>query len=89
MVGLWSVLIEADAGKTHLGKALKENSDGKSLTLVPSTLSPRSRVVRSVHGSDRLQEGMFESVFGGTIFLDEFAEMSSVMHVRLLRSSGS
>jgi two-component system response regulator PilR (NtrC family) len=36
-------------------------------------------------GATAYKKGMFESACGGTIFLDEFAEMSSAMQVRLLR----
>jgi transcriptional regulator with PAS, ATPase and Fis domain len=36
-------------------------------------------------GASAYKKGMFESACGGTIFLDEFAEMSSAMQVRLLR----
>jgi DNA-binding NtrC family response regulator len=36
-------------------------------------------------GATAYKKGMFESARGGTIFLDEFAEMSSAMQVRLLR----
>ena len=36
-------------------------------------------------GATAYKKGMFESAYGGTIFLDEFAEMSSGMQVRLLR----
>jgi sigma-54 specific flagellar transcriptional regulator A len=36
-------------------------------------------------GATAYRKGMFESASGGTIFLDEFAEMSSAMQVRLLR----
>lgn len=36
-------------------------------------------------GATAYKKGMFESTRGGTIFLDEFAEMSSAMQVRLLR----
>ncbi|MCU1267206.1 MAG: two component, sigma54 specific, transcriptional regulator, Fis family [Acidobacteria bacterium] len=36
-------------------------------------------------GASAYKKGMFESAGGGTIFLDEFAEMSSAMQVRLLR----
>lgn len=36
-------------------------------------------------GATAYKKGMFESASGGTIFLDEFAEMSSAMQVRLLR----
>ena len=36
-------------------------------------------------GAISYKKGMFESACGGTIFLDEFAEMSSAMQVRLLR----
>jgi len=36
-------------------------------------------------GRPAYKKGMFESASGGTIFLDEFAEMSSAMQVRLLR----
>ena len=36
-------------------------------------------------GATAYKKGMFESAGGGTIFLDEFAEMSSAMQVRLLR----
>jgi transcriptional regulator with PAS, ATPase and Fis domain len=36
-------------------------------------------------GATAYKKGMFESAHGGTIFLDEFAEMSSAMQVRLLR----
>lgn len=36
-------------------------------------------------GATAYKKGMFESAYGGTIFLDEFAEMSSAMQVRLLR----
>ncbi|MGH9970904.1 MAG: sigma-54 interaction domain-containing protein [Pyrinomonadaceae bacterium] len=36
-------------------------------------------------GATSYKKGMFESACGGTIFLDEFAEMSSAMQVRLLR----
>src|ERR1051325_6879310 len=36
-------------------------------------------------GATSYKKGMFESACGGTIFLDEFAEMSSAMQVKLLR----
>lgn len=36
-------------------------------------------------GATAYKKGMFESACAGTIFLDEFAEMSSAMQVRLLR----
>jgi DNA-binding NtrC family response regulator len=36
-------------------------------------------------GATTYKKGMFESACGGTIFLDEFAEMSSAMQVKLLR----
>lgn len=36
-------------------------------------------------GATVYKKGLFESASGGTIFLDEFAEMSSAMQVRLLR----
>ena|SRR5215217_1530316 len=36
-------------------------------------------------GATTYKKGMFESVGKGTIFLDEFGEMSSSMQVRLLR----
>lgn len=36
-------------------------------------------------GATAYKKGMFESACSGTIFLDEFAEMSSAMQVRLLR----
>jgi DNA-binding NtrC family response regulator len=36
-------------------------------------------------GATAYKKGMFESACGGTIFLDEFAEMSSAMQVKLLR----
>jgi transcriptional regulator with GAF, ATPase, and Fis domain len=36
-------------------------------------------------GATAYKKGMFESARGGTIFLDEFAEMSSAMQVKLLR----
>ena len=36
-------------------------------------------------GATAYKKGMFESACGGTIFLDEFAEMSLAMQVRLLR----
>ena len=36
-------------------------------------------------GAIAYKKGMFESAAGGTIFLDEFAEMSSAMQVKLLR----
>jgi sigma-54 specific flagellar transcriptional regulator A len=36
-------------------------------------------------GATAYKKGMFESARGGTIFLDEFAEMSSAMQIRLLR----
>jgi transcriptional regulator with GAF, ATPase, and Fis domain len=36
-------------------------------------------------GAISYKKGMFESACSGTIFLDEFAEMSSAMQVRLLR----
>lgn len=36
-------------------------------------------------GATAYKKGIFESACGGTIFLDEFAEMSSAMQVRLLR----
>jgi sigma-54 specific flagellar transcriptional regulator A len=36
-------------------------------------------------GASAYKKGMFESAGGGTIFLDEFAEMSSAMQVKLLR----
>ena len=36
-------------------------------------------------GATAYKKGMFELACGGTIFLDEFAEMSSAMQVRLLR----
>jgi transcriptional regulator with PAS, ATPase and Fis domain len=36
-------------------------------------------------GATAYKKGMFESACRGTIFLDEFAEMSSAMQVRLLR----
>jgi len=36
-------------------------------------------------GATSYKKGMFESACGGTIFLDEFAEMSSTMQVKLLR----
>jgi transcriptional regulator with GAF, ATPase, and Fis domain len=36
-------------------------------------------------GATYYKKGMFESACGGTIFLDEFAEMSSAMQVKLLR----
>jgi DNA-binding NtrC family response regulator len=36
-------------------------------------------------GATGYKKGMFESACSGTIFLDEFAEMSSAMQVRLLR----
>jgi len=36
-------------------------------------------------GATSYKKGMFESASGGTIFLDEFAEMSSAMQVKLLR----
>ncbi len=36
-------------------------------------------------GATAYKKGMFESASGGTIFLDEFAEMSPAMQVRLLR----
>jgi DNA-binding NtrC family response regulator len=36
-------------------------------------------------GATAYKKGLFESASGGTIFLDEFAEMSSAMQVRLLR----
>lgn len=36
-------------------------------------------------GATAYKKGMFESACGGTIFLDEFAEMSSAMQVSLLR----
>jgi transcriptional regulator with PAS, ATPase and Fis domain len=36
-------------------------------------------------GATAYKKGMFESACGGTIFLDEFAEMSPAMQVRLLR----
>jgi two-component system response regulator PilR (NtrC family) len=36
-------------------------------------------------GATAYKKGMFESACGGTIFLDEFAEVSSAMQVRLLR----
>jgi transcriptional regulator with GAF, ATPase, and Fis domain len=36
-------------------------------------------------GATGYKKGMFEAARGGTIFLDEFAEMSSAMQVRLLR----
>jgi transcriptional regulator with PAS, ATPase and Fis domain len=36
-------------------------------------------------GATAYKKGMFESACGGTIFLDEFAEMSSAMQMRLLR----
>jgi transcriptional regulator with GAF, ATPase, and Fis domain len=36
-------------------------------------------------GATSHKKGMFESACGGTIFLDEFAEMSSAMQVKLLR----
>lgn len=36
-------------------------------------------------GATSYKKGMFEAACGGTIFLDEFAEMSSAMQVKLLR----
>jgi len=40
---------------------------------------------RGVHRGNDQQEGFFEAAGGGTIFLDEFAEMSLTMQQRLLR----
>jgi sigma-54 specific flagellar transcriptional regulator A len=86
---------ESGTGKELIARSIHELSAHRSYpflavncgALTESLLESElfGHVKGAFTGATSYKKGMFESACGGTIFLDEFAEMSSAMQVKLLR----
>src|ERR1043165_6900969 len=72
-----------DFGQRQRGPFLAINCGALTESLLESELF--GHVKGAFTGATTYKKGMFESAGNGTIFLDEFGEMSSSMQVRLLR----
>ncbi len=72
-----------DAGARRHGAFVAENCGAIPETLLESVLFGHAR--GAFTGADKAKPGLFEAASGGTIFLDEVAEMSAGMQTKLLR----
>lgn len=70
-------------GKRSKARLVKVNCSALSESLLESELF--GHVKGAFTGADRDREGRFQKADGGTIFLDEIADISSRMQLRLLR----
>src|SRR5689334_11831964 len=89
------VLGETGTGKEHIGRAIHHfslrharpwvdvNCGALTEHLMESELFGHERGAFS--GADSVKPGLFEMAHTGTIFLDEVAELSPAMQVKLLR----
>ena len=92
-----TVLIQGESGtgKELVARAIHYNSDRRNGLLVPVNCGaiPAELLESELFGHEkgaftgaiRTKIGRFEMASGGTIFLDEIAEMSPVLQVKLLR----
>jgi len=92
-----TVLIQGESGtgKELVARAIHYNSEKRSGLLVPVNCGaiPSELLESELFGHEkgaftgaiRMKIGRFEMAHGGTIFLDEIAEMSPMLQVKLLR----
>ena len=89
------ILGESGTGKELIAKALHYGSDRKNAPFVPVNCGaiPAELLESELFGHEkgafthaiRTRQGRFELADGGTVFLDEIAEMSPLLQVKLLR----
>lgn len=90
-----SITGETGTGKELVAKAIHYNSSRKKKPFIPVNISaiPRELVESELFGHEKgsftgavtRRIGKFEEAHGGTIFLDEIAEMESSLQAKLLR----
>lgn len=92
-----AVLVEGESGtgKELIARALHDQSPWSARDFVPVNLAaqPRELVDAALFGHERgaytgargAREGVFRAARGGTVFLDEVAELPSEVQVKLLR----
>ncbi len=90
-----SITGESGTGKELVAQTIHERSSRASAPFIPVNLGaiPEHLIEAELFGhergaftgADKARDGLFAAAQGGTIFLDEFCEMSQPTQVRLLR----